>query len=145
MTPYTFHKEVIGTPEAGGRFIGLRMGVSYPLLDGRTDVHQAFVIVGAEASSRYFIAHAYTDAGLVRKYSIEGSEGELKFDDVPPGHASQWRRARKILCPTVDGFDERLEVDGGEGFVPYYVISMRKVDRPFQPKTPASNAAKPDE
>ena len=54
MTPYTFHKEVIGTPEAGGRFIGLRMGVSYPLLDGRTDVHTAFVIVGAEASSRIF-------------------------------------------------------------------------------------------
>ena len=31
MTSYTFHKELIGTPEAGGRFIALRMGVSYPL------------------------------------------------------------------------------------------------------------------
>jgi len=41
MTPYSFRKEVIGTPEAGGRFIALRMGVFYPLVDGRTDVHNA--------------------------------------------------------------------------------------------------------
>jgi hypothetical protein len=127
MTPYTFHKEVIGTPAAGGRFIALRMGVSYPLVDGRTDVHNALVMVGAQASPDRFIAHAYTDAGIFRRYSVEGTEGGLKFDDLPPGHANQWRRARKVLRPTPAGFEEQLEVDGGEGFVPYYIISMRRV------------------
>ena len=127
MTPYSFRKEVIGTPEAGGRFIALRMGVSYPLVDGRTDVHNALVMVGAQASPDRFIAHAYTDAGIFREYSVEGSEGGLKFDDLPPGHAEQWRRARKTLRPTPEGFVEQLDVDGGEGFVPYYVISMQRV------------------
>jgi len=129
MTSYTFNKEVIGTPEAGGRLIALRMGVSYPLMDGRTDVHNALVMVGAEASADRFIAHAYTDAGVFRQYSVEGSEGGLKFDDLPPGHPNQWHRARKSLRPTPEGFDEQLEVDGGEGFVPYYLISMRRVAR----------------
>jgi hypothetical protein len=127
MTPYTFHKEVIGTPEAGGRFIALRMGVSYPLVDGRTDVHNALVMVGAHASPGVFIAHAYTDAGIFRQYSVEGTEAGLKFDDLPPGHTDQWRRARKVLRPTPTGFEEQLEVDGGDGFVPYYTISMHRV------------------
>ena len=127
MTPYRFRKEVIGTPEAGGRFIALRMGVSYPLVDGRTDVHNALVMVGAQASPDRFIAHAYTDAGIFRQYSVEGTEDGLQFDDLPPGHADQWRRARKVLRPTPEGFEEQLEVDGGEGFVPYYVISMQRV------------------
>jgi hypothetical protein len=127
MTPYTFHKEVIGTPEAGGRFIALRMGVSYPLVDGRTDVHNALVMVGAHASPNQFIAHAYTDAGIFREYAVEGNEAGVHFDDVVPGHSGQWRRARKVLRPTPAGFDEQLEVDGGEGFVPYYTISMRRV------------------
>jgi hypothetical protein len=127
MTPYTFRKEVIGTPEAGGRFIALRMGVSYPLVDGGTDVHNALVMVGAQTAPDRFIAHAYTDAGIFRQYLVEGSEGGLQFDDLPPGHADQWRRARKVLRPTPEGFEEQLEVDGGEGFVPYYVISMQRV------------------
>jgi hypothetical protein len=131
MTPYTFHKEVIGTPEAGGRFIALRMGVSYPLVDGRIDVHNALVMVGAQGSPDRFIAHAYTDAGIFRQYSVEGNEGGLRFDDLPPGHANQWRRARKVLRPTPAGFEEQLEVDDGEGFVPYYIISMHRVaERP---------------
>jgi hypothetical protein len=127
MTPYRFRKEVIGTPEAGGRFIALRMDVSYPLVDGRIDVHNALVMVGAQASPNRFIAHAYTDAGIFREYSVEGSEGGLKFDDLPPGHIEQWRRARKILRPTPEGFVEQLEVDGGEGYLPYYVIAMQRV------------------
>jgi hypothetical protein len=127
MTPYSFRKEVIGRPEAGGRFIALRMGVSYPLADGRIDVHNALVMVGAQASPDRFIAHAYTDAGIFREYSVEKSERGLKFDDLPPGHIEQWRRARKILRPTPEGFVEQLEVDGGEGFVPYYVIAMQRV------------------
>ena len=48
MAEYAFQKEVIGSFEAGGRFIALRMDASYPLADGRKDVHKAFVIVGSE-------------------------------------------------------------------------------------------------
>ena len=63
----------------------------------------------------------------MREYAIAHNEREVEFADAPPGHASQWKRARKILRPTADGFEERLEVDPGDGFVPYYIISMRKV------------------
>jgi len=126
MSDYVFHKEVLGSFEAGGRFIALRMDATYPLADGRKDVHKAFVIVGAEPAGA-ITAHAYTDGGVVREYAIAHNERELEFADVPPGHASQWQRARKILRPTADGFEERLEVDPGDGFVPYYVIPMRKI------------------
>jgi hypothetical protein len=34
---------------------------------------------------------------------------------------------RKIIKPTAEGFEENLEVDAGEGFVPYYTIPMRKI------------------
>jgi len=127
MADYAFSKEVIGSFEAGGRFIGLRMDASYPLADGRRDVHKAFVIVGAETTGQ-IKARAYTDGGVVREYAIERHDENLEFADTPPGHASQWKRARKILRPTVDGFEERLEVDPGDGFVPYYVIPMQRVD-----------------
>ena len=126
MIDYAFHKEVIGSFEAGGRFIALRMDASYPLADGRKDVHKAFVVVGAEPSGN-ITAHAYTDGGLVREYAIEHHETNLEFADATPGHVGQWQRARKILRPTQDGFEERLEVDPGDGFVPYYVIPMRRV------------------
>ena len=126
MIDYAFQKEVIGSFEAGGRFISLRMDASYPLADGRKDIHKALVIVGAEPSGN-IAAHAYTDGGQMREYAIERKESTLEFADTPPGHASQWQRARKILRPTPDGFEERLEVDPGDGFVPYYVIAMRRV------------------
>jgi len=126
MTDYSFQKEVVGSFEAGGRFIALRMNATYPLADGRKDVHKAFVIVGAEPAGT-ITAHAYTDGGVVREYAIARNEMDLEFADVAPGHASQWQRARKILRPTADGFEERLEVDAGGGFVPYYVIVMRKI------------------
>ena len=126
MTDYVFQKELLGSFEAGGRFIALRMDATYPLADGRKDVHKAFVIVGAEPAGA-ITAHAYTDGGVMREYAIARNESELEFADVPPGHASQWQRARKILRPTAGGFEERLEVDPGDGFVPYYVIAMRKI------------------
>jgi hypothetical protein len=126
MTPYVFHKEVIGSFEAGGRFIALRMDASYPLADGRKDVHKALVIVGSESSGN-ITAHAYTDGGIVHEYAIARSAQSLEFADLPPGHASRWKRARKIIQPTAEGFQERLEVDGGQGFVPYYTIPMRKL------------------
>ena len=130
MTPYKFQKEVIGTWEAGGRFIALRMDAAYPLADGGKDVHRALVIVGSAPSSGKITAHAYTDAGLIRQYSIERGLNHLQFDDVPPGHGNQWKRARKILSSTPKGFEERLEVDVGDGrFVPYYYISMYRTAR----------------
>jgi hypothetical protein len=130
MVPYSFQKEVIGTMEAGGRFIALRMDVAYPLTDGQLDVHKALVIAGAELSSGKIAAHAYTDGGLVREYAVENRKAWLEFEDQPPGHEKQWARARKILQPTEAGFEERLEVDpGGGNFTPYYVIQMRKIVR----------------
>jgi hypothetical protein len=127
MTAYAFHKEVIGSVEAGGRFIALRMDASYPLADGRKDVHKALVIVGSEPTTGNILAHAYTDGGIVREYSISRSAQTLEFADLAPGHANQWKRARKIIRATPEGFEENLEVDGGQGFVPYYTIPMRKV------------------
>ena len=127
MTEYAFHKEVIGSFEAGGRFLALRMDASYPLADGRKDVHKALVIVGSEPSSGNITAHAYTDGGIVREYAIARSAQALEFADLAPGHANQWKRARKIIRPTLEGFEENLEVDGGQGFIPYYTIPMRKI------------------
>jgi len=125
---YSFQKQTIGTLEAGGRFIALRMDASYPLADGLKDVHAALVVVGPDESGN-IRARAYTDSGVVRKYSVQVDKGFLSFDDVPPAHATQGR-ARKVLSPTYDGFEERLEVDDGRGaFTPYYVIQMRKISR----------------
>jgi hypothetical protein len=128
MAPYSFHKELIGTMEAGGRFIALRMDVAYPLTDGRHDVHKALVIAGTEPLSGKIAAHAYTDGGIIRQYLVQNRQNRLEFEDQPPGHEKRWARARKILQPTENGFDESLEVDTGSGdFIPYYVIAMRKV------------------
>lgn len=125
---YTFQKEILGTLEAGGRFIALRMDASYPLSNGKKDIHTALVVVGPDTSGN-IEGCAYTDGGIVRKYLVEVHEDFLLFDDIPPGHATQLR-ARKVLSPTRDGFEERLEVDNGKGiFAPYYVIQMRKVPR----------------
>jgi hypothetical protein len=130
MSAYSFQKELIGTMEAGGRFLALRMDVAYPLTDGRQDIHKALVIAGAEALSGKIAAHAYTDGGIVREYSVENRQNRFEFEDQPPGHEMRWTRARKILQPTDDGFEERLEVDRGDGnFIPYYVIPMKKVSR----------------
>lgn len=52
----------------------------------------------------------------------------LEFEDQPPGHEKHWALAQKILQPTENGFEARLEVDAGGGnFTPYYVIQMRKI------------------
>ena len=128
MTPYSFKKEVMGTIEADGRFIALRMDVAYPLVDGRDDVHKALVVAGAEPLSGKIAAHAYTDGGLVHEYAVENRKTWLEFEDQPPEHEKRWTRARKILQPTKNGFEERLDGDpGGGNFIPYYVIAMRKI------------------
>jgi len=51
----------------------------------------------------------------------------LEFAELAPGHSNQWKRARKIIRPTLEDFEENLEVDGGQGFIPYYTIPMRKI------------------
>jgi hypothetical protein len=127
MSNYVFQKELVGSIEAGGRFIALRMDASYPLADGRKDVHKALVVVGSQLSSGALGGHAYTDGGSTLEYEVEQLEHTFQFADASPDHARHWKRARKILRPTGDGFEERLEVDAGEGFLTYYTINMRKV------------------
>ncbi|MET0791582.1 MAG: hypothetical protein ABW061_08685 [Polyangiaceae bacterium] len=130
MSSDTFQKEVVGSYEAGGRFIALRMDASYPTAGGGNDVHKALVIVGAEPSSGAITGRAYTDGGLVHEYTVERHERALNFPDAPPDHSADWTRARKILEPTADGFEERLEVDDGSGFKTYYAIPMRRIAAP---------------
>ena len=74
------------------------------------------------------VAPAYTDGGLVREDRVAHSERNLQFAGEPPGIATGGKRARKILEPTADGFEERLEVDDGSGYVTYCVDTMQKVN-----------------
>jgi len=124
-----FYKETSGSWEAGGRFIGLRMNVIYPLADGRKDIHEALVMVGVGSTSEHFKAQAYTDGGTIINYQLELDGDALSFADQPPTeHGSKGQRARKFLIPTGEGFEERVDVDWGNGeFVPYSIVQMQKV------------------
>jgi hypothetical protein len=126
-----FQKELRGSWEAGGRFLALRMSVTYPLAGGRRDIHEALVIVGAQEASGPFEAHAYTDSGLVQRYQLEWNNNTVSFADrLPTEHGSTIRRARKSLTPTSDGFEERVDVDWGDGtFALYSVVQMQRVNR----------------
>lgn len=126
-----FQKELSGSWEAGGRFLALRMSVTYPLADGRRDIHEALVIVGAQGVSGPFEAQAYTDSGFVHSYQLEWSGHTVSFADRPPtGHGSKIQRARKSLTPTPDGFEERVDVDWGDDtFTLYSVVQMQRVNR----------------
>ena len=125
----TFHKEVSGSWEAGGRFIGLRMRVIYPL-DGRKDIHEALVMVGAHPTSGQFEAQAYTDNGIIQTYQLEWNGETLSFADRPPTvHGRQVKHARKSFTTTTGGFEERVEVDWGNGdFVLYSIVQLQRVD-----------------
>jgi hypothetical protein len=127
MGSQVFQKEVVGTVEAGGRFIALRMAASYPLTNGRKDTHRALVVVGIKLSSKCIIGRAYNDGGRTCEYEVEQNGDILQFADALPDHGRQWKRARKILKPTKDGYEESLEVDAGAGFINYYKIAMRKI------------------
>jgi hypothetical protein len=49
------------------------------------------------------------------------------FDERPDAHYSE-QPARKILRPTAEGFEERLEVDHGAGrFETHFVVTMQRV------------------
>jgi hypothetical protein len=124
----TFEKEMTGSWEAGGRFLGLRMRVTYPLQDGRKDIHDALVLISPPSENGLFVAHAYTDGGAIVEYHLSYEADMLSFADRPPTeHGLQVTRARKCLMPTVDGFEERLDIDRGDGrFEPYSVIVLRR-------------------
>jgi hypothetical protein len=128
--PGSFHKEVIGSWEAGGRFIGLRMAVTYPLADGRKDVHQALVLVGFNAAAYRYEARAYTDSGTTHDYTLTVDGEQAVFDDRPPGHGARVTRARKVLTPRPDGYDEILEIQAdAEPFQTYSTVELRQVLR----------------
>ena len=122
-----FRKSVTGTWEAGGQFLSLRMRVAYPLADGKLDVHEACVMVGVEDDRLQ--AQVYTDAGGRHDVTLDMSGREVSFADRPPDHGDTTRRARKILKPADDGFEELLEVDTDAGtFETYSRIVLRKQD-----------------
>jgi hypothetical protein len=119
----------LGTPPADGRFIALRMDASYPLGDGRKDVHKRWSSSARNpcpAPSSPMLTP--TAVSCVKIAWSRASE----FADEPPGHRERWKLARKILQPTVGGFEERLKVDESSGYVTYYVVTMQKVDAALQ-------------
>ena len=122
-----FHKQMVGTWEAGGQFLSLRMRVVYPLKDGLLDVHEACVMLGFNTSNHHLEARAYTDGGGLIDYQPSCDGQSLSFPDRPPGHQPKSKRARKILSPYESGFTERLEVDFGTGaFEPYSLVMMQR-------------------
>lgn len=121
-----FHKEVIGSWEAGGRFVGLRMAVTYRLDNGRYDVHNALVLVGYNDTAGAYEARAYTDGGTTRDYHLALEGDSLVFDDRVPGHGVNAARARKVLVPRSGGYDEVLEIQPeGAPFTPYSTVELR--------------------
>jgi len=126
--PGIFEKEMVGSWEAGGQFLGVRMSVIYLLRDGRKDIHDALVLIGPPSENGFFVAHAYTDGGAIVEHRLTYKGGVLSFVDRPPNeHGFQVAGARKCLTPTVDGFEERLDIDRGNGqFEPYSVIALRR-------------------
>ena len=122
-----FLKELMGTWEAVGHCLALRMGVTYQLTNGLKDTHTAFVAIGANPTTDHIEARAYTDGGNMHDFHLRFEGDALMFDDNAPGHLGT-ARARKILRPTAYGFEERLEVARGSGqFEPHYVIAMHRV------------------
>lgn len=118
-----FQTEVIGSWEAGGRFVGLRMAVTYRLDDQRSDVHHALVLVATT-----------TQRGRTRR-------GPTQMGGQPGTSSCRWRatgscsttgcrvnaaRARKVLVPQAGGYDEVLEIQAeGEGFREYSTVELR--------------------
>jgi len=138
-TDYAFSKEVVGAYEPGGRFMTLHMEAHYPTRAGTTDSHRALVVVGSgpENGSK-LLGRAFTDGGDVLSYDVDTADGRLAFDDRSPDHGTAWKRVRKILTPTTDGYEEHLLVDRGHGLEPYYRVVLRRVAPTGCPPTPAA-------
>ena len=128
----TFHKEAIGSWEVGGRYIGIRMAVTYPIPDGRKDTHTAFAMIGTNRSTRQLECQVYTDGDEIHPFALTLEDSDLILQErVDRQHGVSASRARKIFSPTEDGYEERLELDYGKGtFELYYRIAMRRVHQP---------------
>jgi hypothetical protein len=126
-----FQKESVGDWQVSGRFLGLRLGVTYPLPDGRKDTHTAFVMLGVNPDTGHLEGRVYTDGGAIHDYHLEMNGDALTFSDRPDAHHNvSATRARKVLQPTDYGFEERLELDRGTGeFELYYRIPMYRTGR----------------
>lgn len=122
----TFYKEMVGSWEAGGRCIALRMGVTYPLPDGRKDIHHAFVVLSAQPTADNLEARAYSDGGEINHFQLELAGDTVTFAEREATlHGA--RHGRKIIRPTADGFEERLELDHGDGhYSTHYTVTMRR-------------------
>ena len=130
----SFRKEVVGSWEAGGRFIGLRMAVTNPLADGRNDVHEALVLVGYDGTAATYHARAYTDSGTTMEYTLAFEDDRVIFTDRVPGHVGPATGARKILAARAGGYDESLEVRYADGpFEPYSCVELRPLGGRSQP------------
>jgi hypothetical protein len=124
---YKFTKEVVGTYEAGGRCVALRMVARYPTSGGRHDLHRALVVVGlASECDDKLVGRAFTDGGDMVDYEVECRDACLEFDDRSPDHGTAWKRVRKVLRPTRAGYEEWLYVDRGDGLEPYYRVDMQR-------------------
>lgn len=123
-----FQKEAVGTWEVAGRFLAMRMGVTYPLVDGQKDSHTALAMVGVHPDSGEITARVYSDGGAMHDFHLEVVGDAVIFADRPEAHHdTPAQRARKILRPTPYGFDEVLELDHGNGqFEPHYIVPMHR-------------------
>jgi len=125
----SIQKEVVGSWEAGGRFLSLRMAATYRRTNGEWDRHQAFIILGPDEETGALVSRAYTDGGMIHEFDIVIEESRLMFADRVPHHVSAVA-ARKVLTPTAHGYEETLELDRGLGvFEPYYSIPIQRTER----------------
>lgn len=122
----SIQKEVVGSWEAGGRFLSLRMAATYRTRNGAWDRHQVFIIVGPDEETGALVSRAYTDGGMIHEFHIVIEERRLMFADRVPHHVPAMA-ARKVLTPTADGYEETLELDRGLGvFEPYYRMPIQR-------------------
>ena len=125
----SIQKEVVGSWEAGGRFLSLRMAATYRRMNGSWDRHQALIILGPDEETGALVSRAYTDGGMIHEFHIVIEERRLMFADRVPHHVAAVA-ARKVLTPTAHGYEEALELDRGLGvFEPYYSIPIQRKER----------------
>jgi hypothetical protein len=122
----SIQKEVVGSWEAGGRFLSLRMAATYRKTNGSWDRHQAFIVLGPDEETGALVSRAYTDGGMIHEFHIVMEDGRLMFPDRMP-HNMSAVAARKVLAPTAEGYEEHVEIDWGRGiYEPYYCMPLQR-------------------
>jgi hypothetical protein len=122
----SIQKEVVGSWEAGGRFLSLRMAATYRKTNGAWDRHQAFIVLGPDKETDALVSRAYTDGGMTHEFHIVMEDGRLMFPDRIP-HNMSAIAARKVLVPTAQGYEESVEIDWGRGiYEPYYCMPLQR-------------------